>query len=412
MKFLINIYNYLLRLVTKREIKENLKPDNESKTKPPSNNKKRKSEIEQNWIDGDYKSMSDLLSDLNFRYEWLRCFKPLMADEHLRAIKKFGVYMAGVFSHEEWIEYQPCEDINLTISGGSNRKMPTFMCIGYHAYNGEYGEYAEGETILFRDILMYANKEHWKHNKYNVEKPRGEYFYVFGYIIRCSKKHYEEISVPIEIMPDGTLEILRQKSSHTVVVPHKNGWPSTYDKVAWDKYTLPPTTQMEDAGKAEREIREHFTKQMFIKLYLNYMRMDASTTIHATKGMARMIFTVPAHTWKNFFKDRITAKATDGKRKRIFHHVAAHKRKNGQTVPMHTRGETRFKWDGFNIKICELKKGRMGLTDFDLTGERYTREELEELHRIGERTLSQEEMTQKILPMITKDLHIPTEKAS
>jgi hypothetical protein len=373
-------------------------------------NKKKTSDIENNWVDGEYKSVKDLLHDVNYRYDWLRGFKPSMSERHLRAIKKFGVFMGGTYGSEEWIDYHEYrKDAHISIGGNKNRKTPTFMAIAYHSFQEKY---EERELIGFEDIILYASKEKWKFGLWNVEKPRGKYFYMFGFVARLTKKKYHSIEVPIEILPDGTLNILKMMNTEMVEIPLKKGGSTSYSKQNWGKYCLPPTTRFENIDSREERdaLADVNTKNMFKKLYLNYMRMDASTTIHATKGMARMIFTVPVHTWKEFFKDRVTTQASDGKKKRIFHHVAAHRRSNGQLVPMHTRGVTRFKWDGFNIKICEMKRGRVSLTDFDLVGEVMSDEEVSQKHNDGETLVGLDYVAAKMVPVLTRDLHSPSNK--
>jgi hypothetical protein len=375
---------------------------------PPKKRKRRK-EAPENWVYGDYAKAQNLLDDLEHRHDWLRGFRPEMSESGLRAIKKFGVYVCP----REMLGKHDISN-NSRLGGGNDRPMPTFMAV---AYGGSKTAPSTGDYISGCDHLCYAEKHKWKVNSFNVEKPSGDYFYIFGIIVRTSEKQYHSFNTPLEILKDGSISILRMRKDCMVSIPHKkcNGdkrKQTRYKRKLWGSQGLPPSFEMENKGDTGLESRLENTRREFIMVYNDHLRRDASTSIHATKGNTRMIFTVPIHAWKDFFSDRITATAADGKKKRIFHHVAAHKRKNGQSVPMHTRGVTRFKWGGFNIKICEWKPGRHSFLDFGLTGEVFSKDEEAAMRIKGEITMGEEEMATKLLPWFTRDLHKPTNKAA
>lgn len=374
----------------------------------PPKKRKRRNKTPENWVYGDYAKAQNLLDDLEHRYDWLRAFRPKMSESGLRAIKKFGVYVSP---QEKLSKHELHNDSHL--EGGNDRPMPTFMAV---AYGGSKTAPSTGDYVAACDQLCYAEKHKWKVNSFNVEKPCGEYFYLFGVVIRTSEKQYHSFHTPLEILKDGSVSILSMREDCMVSIPHKKNTgdkrkQTRYKRKLWGKHGLPPSWEMEKKGDTGLDSVLENTRREFIMMYNDHLRRDASTSIHATKGNTRMIFTVPAHAWKDFFSDRITATAADGKKKRIFHHVAAHKRKNGQSVPMHTRGMTRFKWGGFNIKICEWKPGRYSYLDFDLTGEVLSEEEEAAMRKEGKRTMSEEEMATKVLPWFTEDLHKPSKAA-
>lgn len=72
-----------------------------------------------------------------------------------------------------------------------------------------------------------------------------------------------------------------------------------------------------------------------------------------------------------FFSERITAKASDGRRRRVFHAVRRHARQvNGKTIDVktHYRGERYFKWNGFDVQITVPDYHGMNTARFNIGG--------------------------------------------
>lgn len=67
------------------------------------------------------------------------------------------------------------------------------------------------------------------------------------------------------------------------------------------------------------------------------------------RGAVQMSITVEEA--KTLFADRVTAKAKDGRRKRIIHWVKSHTRSTGSNVRTHFRGEREFEIDGKSVII-------------------------------------------------------------
>ena len=82
---------------------------------------------------------------------------------------------------------------------------------------------------------------------------------------------------------------------------------------------------------------------------------DDGLVIRCNDGKTVATFNVDTKRTPYFFKDRITALAADGKRKRIFHCVKAHARDIGDDtnvkVKAHYRGERHFRWGGDKVSI-------------------------------------------------------------
>lgn len=82
---------------------------------------------------------------------------------------------------------------------------------------------------------------------------------------------------------------------------------------------------------------------------------DEGLVIRCNDGKTVATFNIDTKRTPYFFKDRITALAADGKRKRIFHSVRKHTRDMGGgeevEVKAHYRGERHFSWGGDKVSI-------------------------------------------------------------
>lgn len=111
--------------------------------------------------------------------------------------------------------------------------------------------------------------------------------------------------------------------------------------------------------------------EIFCLLYNIHSRRSLGITITAERDNITFCTVVPEHAWKHYFKDRIHV-IENGKKKRIFHWVAAHTRQttNGLVnIASHTKGIREFKWHDFGIKISMAGKHGAGVNSFRLTPE-------------------------------------------
>ena len=104
---------------------------------------------------------------------------------------------------------------------------------------------------------------------------------------------------------------------------------------------------------------EDFLTNTFLWLANFSVRSTADTWIRAKRRGVTVCFNLTLKRAPVFFKDRNTELASDGKRKRIFHHVTQHVRKVDDkeiTVKAHYRGKRRFDWGDHNITITIPEK--------------------------------------------------------
>lgn len=363
----------------------------------PKTRRKRRA-LPETWVDGDYPNAKALLDDLQARYQWLKGFEPSIDQSGLRAIKAMGVYMVPLTDHAL---------INTSnLDGGEDRPMPQYMTSAINDTRAA----PDDDIISGCEMINYAEKHRWHACHFNVECPTGDYFYEFGSVILLDGE-YHTVSACVEVLKSGEVRVLRSKKDKQVKIPLRGRHPLYITTRQWEKTLLPPSKAMEVSGDIGRDAREQHTIELFTILYNAYLRMGASTSIHATKGGTRMVFTVPMHSWKDFFKDRVEVLGPDGKKKRIFHHVTTHARAGGKVVKMHTRGLTRFRWHGFKIKICEWKPGRFDGTQWDLTPTVYFEHEVKSMEAAGQRFLDADETALRVVEHLTKDLHQPSLRA-
>lgn len=156
-------------------------------------------------------------------------------------------------------------------------------------------------------------------------------------------------------------------------------------------YEIPDACDSKDACKINR--RKAIELQ-FKLLYSLIMRRETGTNIVARKNGIKVTFLVAENSWKRFFRNRIDAIASDGKRKRIFHAVVAHERvcHNGKITPVrtHYRGTRNFDWNGYNIKIVMPGRHGMAQSDFNIPGEYI--EQVNDTPPSGEETISIEDI--------------------
>lgn len=98
-----------------------------------------------------------------------------------------------------------------------------------------------------------------------------------------------------------------------------------------------------------------------------WFQRDIGWQVEMSKGRRKLTFGIPNNEARRWFRRRLTATTTDGRRKRILHEVISHyrKTKNGTTtVKPHLRGEREFWWNGCKTRINISAKDMRLLTKF------------------------------------------------
>lgn len=130
---------------------------------------------------------------------------------------------------------------------------------------------------------------------------------------------------------------------------HWYGWSPDEVGPSWDWHY--PADYEEWAKCYGLTARDHLA-HTFINLIEDWEYSTYSMTrVEVTKGDLTAVFGVNPKRLAYFFQDRDIVYTERGIKKRIFHLVRPHVRKDGTSVPMHFRGARKFKWAGYNVSI-------------------------------------------------------------
>ena len=112
-----------------------------------------------------------------------------------------------------------------------------------------------------------------------------------------------------------------------------------------------------------------------LSIFLSNIFIDAAVTVeHAQYSVVRVavhngdltaVFGVEVKRLPYFFQDRDIELTERGVKKRIFHYVRPHVRKDGTKVPSSFRGLREFEWAGYRVSITVPGRDHFMLTDFE-----------------------------------------------
>lgn len=189
-------------------------------------------------------------------------------------------------------------------------------------------------------------------NPINVQQSNGITLEV------CSVFEFEEgpefVSYYVSI--DEDLNITPLKELHVKQVPvrpkisRKNNRPFSIRRAYWQQ-----APYLVDMAKEHYETVEEAATTLTWIAINSVLAMDSGVHVRVAKGSKRVTFAIDMLRTPYFFKDRDKTVNENGKTQKIFHIVAAHKRKlaNGEetTIKSHFRGIRKFMWNGFKINI-------------------------------------------------------------
>jgi hypothetical protein len=126
---------------------------------------------------------------------------------------------------------------------------------------------------------------------------------------------------------------------------------------------------LEDIAKLNNLTVQGYIDEVFWMTMNACLSVDNGAHVRVAKGSDRLTFAIDILRTPYFFKDREKVVNENGKTKKIFHIVAAHKRVvNGveQLVKSHTRGLRKFVWNGYRINILLNGKHINRLNDMNI----------------------------------------------
>lgn len=154
------------------------------------------------------------------------------------------------------------------------------------------------------------------------------------------------------------LPIRRKKASHgykrgnMFTVPHRT-WTIPKHYVNWAKH------HGQDANT--------FLTSLFLDAAHSVeMAGYSMVRVAVHNGPLTATFGVDVNKLPYFFQDRDIVLGATGSRKRAFHLVRPHVRRDGAAVKMHFRGEKDFTWAGYSVSITIPARDHFMLTEFDV----------------------------------------------
>lgn len=191
----------------------------------------------------------------------------------------------------------------------------------------------------------------WKPNARVVTPRRFDALYEVT-VAYINEQHNTPILAAYHIaVVDGVSVLLKERFSQRYPIPKrkKNGG----GVISRIETGYPPMLKMIQAdNKGFAPSIEEMGRYLFHFAANFYATSTEGFQVRAERGGISVAFNVELRRTAQFFRSRdITAVASDGKRKRIFHYVSAHTRSNGSEVRAHYKGLRRFKWEGNSVVI-------------------------------------------------------------
>lgn len=156
----------------------------------------------------------------------------------------------------------------------------------------------------------------------------------------------------VHLSASGEVVVLKEKRPVQQCLPGHGGYRAfstfKFEEPRWLLGLVAENKNFKDTASAAR---------FLLAITLNNRRPHDSILVRANKGNATAAWTIGRNDAKRFFATRSTDLASDGKRKRVLHYVAAHQRIVGTHVSRvreHYRGERTFAWNGYDIYVSGL----------------------------------------------------------
>jgi hypothetical protein len=303
-----------------------------------------------NQADSDYGNIEELLSDLDRLFGVL--VKLRMPIDDIRQMMTFGIFIAPA-STPDW-------SVQIDRAMVKPFGLPGFIA-----------------TSLAFDRDEDHVRQFWSAQKVShpvgVEMSRNGTIYEFSMyagsdnddkvgraINRCGRP----LSFFVEICPDGRVRQLKHKERQGF--GPMNGSRSNRPEHGesprrWiHAPIITPDGIRVDPRRAESVAAMVFNLAMQREMNVNVVARDPKS------GM-KLVFCVPMHAWKDFF--RVRAAAPGDLRRRMFHFVTGHSRdlKSGQSVVrVHTRGQRQFVWNGYEMTIVLPGRHGCSAAEFNL----------------------------------------------
>jgi hypothetical protein len=125
--------------------------------------------------------------------------------------------------------------------------------------------------------------------------------------------------------------------------------------------------EFESWARNNGEDAQHFLARLFLTSVARMSNVQRGVVrVAASKDNMTAVFSVNHEKMGYFFQDRDIHIGDTGARKRIFHMVKPHTRRDGAEVPLHFRGEREFTWAGYDVRITVPGWDHPNFDEFDV----------------------------------------------
>lgn len=257
-----------------------------------------------------------------------------------------------------------------------NRTRPGFGCFAYGT-NPETEKYEltavcddTGRHVMWVPKFMYYTK--YKKPPPELQQMGGGDIYklTVWWDRPHDPKFKRKYGIPqqfgIYISQDGKqIVALRQIDTKLVPVRPKRGADRQTFHVPQRSWKFPDgfTDWAKTAGKSVQEL---MLGLFLVSVQKQDFARRSAIRVAASKGNMTAVFGVNIERTAYFFQDRDIHLNDRGSRKRIFHVVRAHTRRDGTEVKLHYRGEREFDWAGYKILITVPGRDHKDITECDI----------------------------------------------
>lgn len=265
------------------------------------------------------------------------------------------------------------------------RSRPTFGMVVYT----DPGTAAFDRKKEWVPAAIYFRKYAAGHAPIEIQPSAGD-VYVVGLLwdkLDASRRHGTPTEFAARVNGDGSISILKTLRSVEQRISVKRGnlrrdrhLTIQHRRWALDEFFV-------DWARQHEASPDDFLRGFFIEAANHYVRsaMGSPIRVRIKKGSTSALLAIDALRTPAFFKDRDLTVTKSGARRRVFHVVRTHVRRDGATVRMHFRGERRFMWNGYGVEISVPGRDHIELADFPVGAvEAETADEpLEAMHTPG-----------------------------
>ena len=270
----------------------------------------------------------DKLKDYHEVIERIRFYDP----SGYAMYRKFGAHIISE-------SYRTYADEPFPEHWRKNGNTPSFGAVSF-------ADMRDSPTSVF---IKFAYFTKLKRSPPNVESVKREVYEITCWFVDDITSLVSQVCIYGYIDSDGRFKLLKNRISKTFALNPNNS--KRINAVVRNEWIYPPIFSKLKEGETVEGNAHLFAKTVLESPTIS----NDGFRVEATKAGVTSVFNINMLRTPYFFSDREGGRLPNGSRKKIFHIVRTHARKNadGKTtnVKSHFRGERRFEWGGFDVEV-------------------------------------------------------------